>query len=75
MASTNRPEYTVTVEDGPGWITDSGVGPSFRWQVFWTEPKLDIERLTCGEARTRHAAWACALAALKGAMHLERSRH
>lgn len=73
MASTNRPEYAVKIEDGPGWITDSGVGPSFRWGL-WVHHGETIT-FTVGDARTRHAAWACALAALKGELRLERSRH
>lgn len=73
MASTNRPEYSVRIEDGPGWITDSGVGPSFRFHV-WRTLKGDVA-YTTGDTPTRFQAWACALATLKGLMRLERSRH
>lgn len=73
MASTNRPEYAVRIEDGPGWITDTGVGPSFHWELCVLHG--EVARFVVGDARTRQAAWACALAALKGEMHLERSRH
>lgn len=73
MPSTNPPEYEVRIEDGPGWITSTGVGPSFRYHV-WARVGYD-SAYTTGETPTRFQAWACSLAALKGLMHLERSRH
>lgn len=74
MPSTNRPEYAVRIEDGPGcWITETGVGPLYLVRV--TTTGRDYVRVTCYETQTRMAAWACALAALKGELRLERSRH
>lgn len=73
MPSTNRPEYAVRIEDGPGWISDTGVGPSFRYHV-WARCG-DESAYTTGETPTVFQAWVCALATLKGLMLLERSRH